>query len=52
MGTYLRRKLSTCVLKINIFNMWMRYGVTNKKYIFVFDSDILEDVSFDMPNTI
>ena len=30
MGTYLHRKLSTCVLKINIFNIGKRYGINNK----------------------
>ena len=41
--------LSTYVLKINI-NIGKRYGV--KKIGIVFDSDILDDVSLEMPNTI
>ena len=31
MGTHLHRKVSTCVLKINFFNIGKRYGVNNKK---------------------
>ena len=31
MCMYFHRKLSNCVLKISIFNIGKRYGVTNKK---------------------
>ena len=47
MGTYVLGKLSTHVLKINIFSIGKRYGVNNKTL-----GDILDDVSLEMPNTI
>ena len=37
MGTYIYGKLSTFVLKFNIFNIGKRYGVKYvKKYVFLF----------------
>ena len=49
MGTCLHRKLSTYVLKINIFNIGKRYGVNNKRGLHVGKR---HDVSLVMPNTI
>ena len=38
--------------EIKMFNMWKRYVDNIRKYVFVFDTDIVDNVSLEMPNTI
>ena len=52
MDTYLHRKLSTYVLKLKCSIYVSDMVVNNRKYVFVFHSDILDNVSLEIPNTI